>query len=179
MAPGVLLRSMQWMTLGSLVIVAAIALVQLGGTITYDLCIAGGTAPHVCAMRSGPISMSDFGVPLTWQEVWLDVPQWLSALVLIADLVAAGVLIRPRTVHVDPVTRTLIVKQRRLFLPNTVARIELEGANVVCEQSGVLTSSVLIVERDGIRHDVSGPRLGRWRQERLVRALVATIERGV
>ena len=174
----VLFPSRGGLALVALLLVGVFADAWLWSRIALDLCIADRGA-HVCAYQLPSIVRGDLGLPGAWQEGWRDAPVALPALLLLGDFLAALWWVRPRTVHVDPITRMLIVHRRRWPLRPTRARIHLDDIVLVHVKRSFLLHAVALIDRDGVHHDVTGYRIGRGHQHRLTAAIEASIERAV
>jgi hypothetical protein len=174
LAPGVLFRTGLLLTVVSLIAFAIVTMLWLWSRLAFDVCVAD-RGLYVCALETPPVTMADLGVPLGWQEGWVDIPTFVPATLLLGDVVAFFWLIQPRTVRLDPFSRVLTLRHRRWPRRATVMSIPLDGIFDVHLASRGPLHSVRLIDDDGARHDVTGYRLGKRRQARIAAAIEAAI----
>lgn len=177
-SPGLLFRTARRLTIASLVVIGVVALVQLCGRLAFDVCSLRYGMLSCARMDLGP-TFSDLGVPAAFQEKFVTMPPAIPAILFSLDLLAAFLLVRPRRSSIDEASRTITLRTARWPRRARVTRLSFEEIAFVHVRRRVFLHVVEIVDRRHRSHQVTGAQLFAGRQQRVVDAIDAAIERAV
>jgi hypothetical protein len=170
-APGRVFRTARAIVLGSLGLVALVALFCFVGRVVFGLCNDSHFYYQCKSLDLGP-ALESIGVPPSWVSTLAGIPTTVPATLFVIDVLVAFLFVRPRSATLDPSTRTLQLKATRWLRRPRVVRLRFEDIEIVeVRVTWRVLFTVRLLDARGRSHVVSGLGFGRRRAESIARAL--------